>query len=406
MSDPKETIKSTVRQRVEARMRDCIRTGLWCPGMMLPSRRELAKEFDIDLNTLQRAIAPLLADGLLRADAGRATFVAERPIRTVADDLPQAAATVRQPLAPHAGSRIGIVTGLYIRYTQYSDADYIYMTVSAIERYFAAHGISTIVADVTKLGHRISTADAMRSLAEYDVHGLIVTSACDDDAIAYMESLPIPVVFMGAESMARRIPYIYYSNREAAMDATRHLIEKGCRDLRFFAPARSQWAEERLAGMTLEVKRHPDLGIRQTTTFGQFRQPMHDFDQREAGRLAAGALIDAGETFDGILAANDLYASGFIDAAAERGLSSKRDFMVVGFDDSTRLAAVGEITSMRPPVEQMAMEASLLLSRGLAGDDIRRHIALFSDLIPRSSTYRATESDDLNLTVSQRSKRR
>ena len=387
-------------------MRDCIRTGLWCPGMMLPSRRELAKEFDVDLNTLQRAIGPLLADGLLRADIGRATFVAERPVRAVQSDLiPAALPAGRRPASsPRPGTRIGIVTGLYIRYTQYSDADYVYASVSAIERYFAAQGVASMVADVTKLGQRISTADAMRSLAEHDVSGLIVTSDCDDEAVDYMNALGIPVVFMGAETVARRVPYIYYSNREAAMDATRHLIDKGCRKLHFFAPARSRWAEERLAGVTLEVKRHPDVGIDQTTTFGHRIQPAHDFDQIEAGRIAAGELFDRGERFDGVIAANDLFARGYMDEASERGLSSKSDYMIVGFDDSTRIAAAAEITSMRPPIEQMALEAAQLLSRGLAGDDIRRHIALFSDLIPRTSTYRASEPENERLVTSTRNR--
>ena len=43
---------------------------------MLPSRQSLAREYSVDLSTVQRAVSEMLTDGTLRADSGRGTFVA------------------------------------------------------------------------------------------------------------------------------------------------------------------------------------------------------------------------------------------------------------------------------------------------------------------------------------------
>ena len=56
-------------------MRRKIVEGEWSAGIMVPSRKSLAKSYGVDLRTVQRAIAALLEDGTLKAESGRGTFV-------------------------------------------------------------------------------------------------------------------------------------------------------------------------------------------------------------------------------------------------------------------------------------------------------------------------------------------
>jgi GntR family phosphonate transport system transcriptional regulator len=70
---------SAWRQIADA-LRDEIAAGLFAVGERLPTEAELSLRFGVNRHTLRRAIAALSADGLVRADQGRGTFVAERPL--------------------------------------------------------------------------------------------------------------------------------------------------------------------------------------------------------------------------------------------------------------------------------------------------------------------------------------
>jgi DNA-binding GntR family transcriptional regulator len=73
---PKQAIKSTPAYlQIEHRLRGEINRGIWPAGSMLPSRRDLAKEYGVSSLTVDRAVTRLIAEGILRADDRRGTFV-------------------------------------------------------------------------------------------------------------------------------------------------------------------------------------------------------------------------------------------------------------------------------------------------------------------------------------------
>lgn len=57
-----------------------IGSGTFVEGMRLPTETEIAARFGVNRHTVRRAIAELTAEGILRADQGRGTFVAAAPI--------------------------------------------------------------------------------------------------------------------------------------------------------------------------------------------------------------------------------------------------------------------------------------------------------------------------------------
>lgn len=54
--------------------------GAYEKGSRLPTESEIASRFGVNRHTVRRAIAALTAEGLLRADQGRGTFVANAPL--------------------------------------------------------------------------------------------------------------------------------------------------------------------------------------------------------------------------------------------------------------------------------------------------------------------------------------
>lgn len=57
-----------------------IAAGTYEAGARVPTEAEIAARFEVNRHTVRRAIAALIADGILRADQGRGTFVASAPI--------------------------------------------------------------------------------------------------------------------------------------------------------------------------------------------------------------------------------------------------------------------------------------------------------------------------------------
>lgn len=57
-----------------------IASGAFEKGSRLPPESEIAARFGVNRHTVRRAIAALTAEGVLRADQGRGTFVAAAPI--------------------------------------------------------------------------------------------------------------------------------------------------------------------------------------------------------------------------------------------------------------------------------------------------------------------------------------
>ena len=62
-------LKELIRQKIAQ--------GVWKPGDLLPSERELSEQYGISRMTARQALNELLSDGLVRRVQGRGTFVAE-----------------------------------------------------------------------------------------------------------------------------------------------------------------------------------------------------------------------------------------------------------------------------------------------------------------------------------------
>ncbi|MDG9710221.1 GntR family transcriptional regulator [Streptomyces sp. DH10] len=69
-----------VWRQVAATIATRIADGEYLVGARVPSVVELSAEFGIASSTAQKALAHLKAQGLIRAEVGLGSFVAERPV--------------------------------------------------------------------------------------------------------------------------------------------------------------------------------------------------------------------------------------------------------------------------------------------------------------------------------------
>ena len=66
-------------RQVAAELRAAIKRGDYPAGEALPSQPELARQYGLNQTSINRAIAVLRAEGLVRVEHGRGAFVQEVP---------------------------------------------------------------------------------------------------------------------------------------------------------------------------------------------------------------------------------------------------------------------------------------------------------------------------------------
>ena len=376
-------------QQVENALRERVRTGAWAPGTMLPSRRDLAAEFDVDLNTLQRAIAPLLTEGMLLADGGRGTFVAGR-----------AAVGAVHPAT--AGEDILANASLGMVYSLFPDATDIgsfwtRLAMRAVEDVFGRSG-ATIIARNRKAAGAVSEpiGDSLRALLDQGVAGIIVEAINDppemvDEIIAAIDPERTPVVYMSWLSVRNPLAHVYYDSGYEGYQAAQHLLSRGYRRIAFIKPFEVHWVDGRIAGAAQAV-RDSRSAAGELTVFPPAPRPVgataaYGDMGYAAMQRALQSVLDArnGNGPWGVIAPNDFTGFGLLRAIEEAGLLPGRDIGLVGFDDDPNSATLG-LTTVRRPFETLGRAAAEMLIRELRGDRSSLEVRLRSQLIPRDST--------------------
>lgn len=74
-----QTPRARYRQ-VADDLREAIRRGTYGPGALLPSQPELARKYGLNQTSISRAIGLLEADGLIRTEHGRGSYVQDIPM--------------------------------------------------------------------------------------------------------------------------------------------------------------------------------------------------------------------------------------------------------------------------------------------------------------------------------------
>lgn len=158
----------------------------------------------------------------------------------------------------------------------------------------------------------------------------------------------------------------------AAVD---HLYQSGRRRIAaVHGPEHSADARERRDGY-LRAIRH--FGLPEFSEHGDFR--------REDGYHAAHRLLAAYPEIDAMFVASDLMAAGAAQAVTALGRTIPDDISLVGFDDSVAAVCTNPpLTTVRMPVEEMAVAATRVLLGGNVGSDGTRSLPV--ELVVRGST--------------------
>ncbi len=382
-SKSREPFVATYR-RIEANMRAKVSSGAWAAESLLPGRRELAKQYGVEVNTVQKAIGILLGEGLLRSEHGRGTFVSPAKLC----DVP----ITEGDRGVFATKSLAIVCGWPEDFPRYPESQNIYSYYSitdALENDFLASGGN--IATYYHLAPKLEVYDVDSIKSKYlavlaDKPDAVAVVMMDDavaEEIAALTPPSIPIIFVMVERSHPGVLVVTPDHYTAGFMAANHLIEAGYDRLAFYSPVSMQWAHEREAGVRKAAARYRGrVGVDAVIESGVIGK-LPDWDGLT--QQWASGLIDPAIRGIGIVGVNDYVAAAIVSIAKQFGMVAGEDYGIIGFDNVTTGKMLG-ISTMAYPLEEMGREACRLLSAAISGRECAQHSIVRFKLIRRAST--------------------
>ena len=218
------------------------------------------------------------------------------------------------------------------------------------------------------------------------IDGVIVAGANYPNLVRAIDELHLPYVVFGTNLVTgngeKLANGVYVDEEEGGRKAASHLISLGHTKIRFIGDTSLPWYRHRYVGF---CKAMSEAGLKCPKAVGSAGH-----DPLAMGEAAARELLDGGDQFTAIFAANDRAAHGAMKAFRSRGLRIPEDVSIVGFDDD-EIASLAEppLTTVRMPTEEIGARCLLLLNDMIrAGREPDEPVTLPAELVIRESTRR------------------
>lgn len=185
----------------------------------------------------------------------------------------------------------------------------------------------------------LTTNDHFLSSNAIGADGVVVLGQGEGGrCLAQVGTFGLPLVAWGEPVPGSDVPVIGSDNRQGGWLAAEHLVARGRRRLLFLGDAQHPEVAGRLQGVR-EVLAASEAALAAVVPCAF---------SIESGAQAVQSALDAGTTFDAIIAVSDFIAAGACDALTRRGVAVPGAVAIVGFDD-TPIASTHRpsITSVR-----------------------------------------------------------
>ncbi len=262
------------------------------------------------------------------------------------------------------------------------DSEWALEMIRGTERVAKRNGLSIVI---TESGDRHEPARDWidRVLERRPVGVILVLSDVPAASKRQLRMRNIPFVIIDPTGdPAPDVPSVGASNWSGGVQATRHLVDLGHRDIAIMTgPDDVLSSRARLFGFRAVMDA---AGI---AVPPEFIRTGGYFSQR-SGLVVAQELLALERRPTAIFAESDLQALGVYQAARARGLRVPDDLSVVGFDDLPLAAWVGPpLTTVHQPIADMAEQAArLLLALRDGVEGVRHRVELLTHLVVREST--------------------
>lgn len=208
----------------------------------------------------------------------------------------------------------------------------------------------------------------LRMILERRAEGVIVIASWvfeEANLLADIEKNHVPIVIVGRDLTARRIPSVLVDNEAGGALALRHLHALGHRRIAVIrGPDEMFDSEPRWTGIQRAAT---ETGIRLDSRL-VFQLP-NRVDPRsgfDGGLQLTRDMLAVGRDFTAVLAFDDLTALGVVRGLSDAGLRVPEDCSVVGFDDILPAAlSTPGLTTIRQPLREMGLLATQRMLKAL-----------------------------------------
>jgi len=297
---------------------------------------------------------------------------------------------------------MGYRSNNFARNLRKQTTDTIGVIIPRLNSYF----MSTVIAGMEKVandeGYNLiisqSSESAQKEIASAKtmfnnrVDGLLVSLAYDTDDISHFDVFikkNIPLIFFDRVVDNKNSTNVLIDNRKAAYEATKHLIEQGCkRIVHITATTKRNVYIDRLQGYKQALA---EFGI----AFKEDYVIMGNLSQ-EAGTEAAKKIKNMKPVPDGVFVANDNAAVGCLLALKQEGLQIPKDIAIIGFNnDPVSKVIEPNLTTINYPGYEMGEVAARNLINhlnGISNIQSTNTILLRSELVIRESSLKNTSN--------------
>lgn len=337
----------------------------------------------------------------------------EVTIYDIAKKLKISPATVSRGLKDHPGiskktkkrifdlaDKIGYRQNHFARNLRNRKTDTIGVIVPRLNSYFMSSVIAGIEHFANKEGYNLvisqssessaKEADNAKTLFNNRVDGLLASLAYDTKDLSHFDPFfkkNIPVIFFDRVMEHENSTNILIDNRKAAYEATKHLIQQGCkRIIHITAPPQQNVYIDRLKGYKQALSEHKIKFKEEDVIIGNLSM--------EAGMEAAETILKMKTLPDGVFVSNDNCAVGCMLALKQKGIKIPADIAFVGFNnDAVSKVIEPNLTTINYSGYEVGEVAARHLINHLTGISIFHNtntIILRSELIIRASSIKKT----------------
>lgn len=241
--------------------------------------------------------------------------------------------------------------------------------------------------------------EGVRRFVNYRMDGIVLTSIFPANMEEYYaqrilelahREKKIPLISIETDFTRFGIDSIFADSFEGAIQATEHLIQKGCQKIAHITgPMFTRVSIERLAGFRSALEKANLPIIEDCIANGDY--------SHLSGYKAAKEILTKNTDFDGIFIANDQMALGAMRALRESGKRIPEDVKVIGYDD-VFISSVLEppLSTMHVLKRTMGERGAEVLLKRMQGDISEEQVVsvkLEARLVERRSTNAAAVDD-------------
>ncbi|MBT1160636.1 MULTISPECIES: LacI family DNA-binding transcriptional regulator [Bifidobacterium] len=271
---------------------------------------------------------------------------------------------------------LGYVVNVSARNLRRGRTGIIGLAIPDLQMPYFAQLSSLVIEEAKKVGLRVIVEPTLYS-REGEFDALLGSQQTMMDGLIYSPlelglddvqdlTLDYPMVLIGERIFTERFDHIATENVEGAKRATQYLLQTGCRRVAVIGTHPGETIGS--AGLRLRGYREAleEAGVEYDARLESPSLMWH----RNNGVEAMDKLLDSGVRPDGVVALNDMLASGAMHAIQMRGLRIPEDISVVGFDNSDDSQYLSPaLTSIAPGLEAVARLSVRVLNERIAGQN-------------------------------------